>query len=149
MSSPNFGNSLSVLHCEYDFTVQGGGVGDIALSAGDNSTQNAQLPAGATILAICAAVQTAPTSGGGATIMLTTATDAPALAGGLSGALPIAQFAVSNGVNVTGILTNTPLTNPSVNNYMTVAQNVQASVATAALTAGRIHWYILYTNGFI
>jgi len=132
MASPNFGNDLYVIHATYDFTVSGGAVGAIALIGGDG-VATCQIQDGALVLSVTPAVETACTSGGAATIRVDGATS-----GAMTAATGVASYAINAGL---------PLATTGL--YSTAAQALQITIATAALTAGRVHYYFLCTNAFV
>lgn len=113
----------------YDFAVDGGAVGDIALR-GDT------LPSGAIILDSLIDVDTVLTSGGAATVAIKTegAADVNA-ADAISGA-PWSTTGAKRG----------DLTATSAPVKTTAARTITATVATAALTAGKFNVYIWFVE---
>lgn len=126
----------------YDFEVHGGAVSTITLPI--------KVPAGAYIKEAYAAVETAPTSGGSATIALGLNTNTDLL-----GATAIADFAVNTAVpllpNYTealdgnaaagGVISSTPV-------RVTAERQLKVTIGTAALTAGKIIVYMEYFGPF-
>jgi hypothetical protein len=113
----------------YDFAVDGGAVSTIPLR-GDS-----QLPSGVVITNSLIVVQTALTSGGGATVGVSSegASDIAAAAA-ISGAPWSTTGAKRGTLNATA----TPITT-------TAARTISAVIGTAALTAGKFYvlvWYV-------
>lgn len=117
---------------QYDFTNDGGAVGAITL------TNTVSIPAGAVVLASALRVTTAVTSAGSATISVGTT----AGSGAASIAAATAKASLTDDTVVQGIDYST--TKPFV---MTAAGNVNVTVATAAVTAGVVEIFVLYTMG--
>lgn len=114
--------------CLYDFAVDGGAVGDIALR-GDSV-----IPSGAIITDVLIHVDTALTSGGSATVAIKSegAADLNA-ADAISGA-PWSTTGAKRG----------DLTATTAPVKTTAARTVTATVGTAALTAGKFSVYVSY-----
>ncbi len=112
----------------YDFSVDGGAVGDIALR-GDT------IPSGAILVDALVHVDTAVTSGGAATLALK-----------VEGAADVnAADAVSGAPWSTTGPKRTDFTATSAPIKTTAARGIVATVATAALTAGKftaVVWYV-------
>ncbi len=105
----------------YDFAVDGGAVGDIDLTA------TAQIPANAYIFSSVIEVETALNSGGSATVALKVEGAADILAATAYGSSPWSTTGRKSGIPVgTGATTV----------KTTAARKIQATIATAALTAG-------------
>lgn len=119
--------TLLVVRGEYDFAVDGGAVGDIALTAG------APIPSGAYVLGCYIEVDTVPTSGGAATIALKVES-----AGDLQAAAAITGAPWSTAGRKVGSLTLT-----SAPLKTTAARNIVATVGTAALTAGKFRVFVV------
>lgn len=113
--------ALRSVRARYDFAVDGGAVGDIDL------TRSAQIPSGAVILGGFLEVDTAPTSGGSATIAIK-----------VEGAGDIVAAAAIGGApwSTTGRKSVVPVFTGATTVKTTAARKVTATVATAALTAG-------------
>jgi len=112
----------------YDFAVDGGAIGNIPI--------NARIPTGATITHAFYEVITAPTSAGAATLAF--GVDVNDLAG-LKAATPIASYTTGYGdllPDNTAANFTTKTSNP---------RNIIMTVATAALTAGKINVYFTYS----
>lgn len=130
------GNKLSqALGCvvgTYDFSKVGGAVGSFSLKDPDGAA--VKLPANALVLSAFAVVRTLVTSGGSATIALTLNS-----AGDLLAAEAVATFAAAakiQGIPDFGTLADSVLT--------TAERTLTATVATAALTAGKFDVYVFY-----
>ena len=109
-----------VAYFEYDFARDGGAVGDIALR-GDT------IPAGAIVRNGVVHVITAVTSGGAATVALKLQTAGDVLAATAKASLSLAA-----------VLDVVPVDTAATSILTTSALQVVATVATAALTAGKI-----------
>lgn len=112
--------------CTYDYDVHGGAVGAIELPL--------DLPDNAIIWTGVADVVTAPTSGGSATIALgvNTATD-------LKAATAIASW--------TGLVALVPVGSAATAVKLTADRTLTLTIATAALTAGLINFFLQYFEG--
>ncbi len=114
----------------YDFAVDGGAVGDIDL------TSVAQIPANAVITGGFIEVDTALNSGGSATVALKTEGAADLLAATAYGSSPW---------STTGRKSVIPVGTGATTVKTTAARKIQATVATAALTAGAFDVVLFYT----
>ena len=117
-----------VARADYDFSVDGGAVGDITLR-GDT------IPSGAVVVDALLHVETALTSGGAATVAIKTegAADINA-ADAISGA----PWSTTGAKRGDFTATTAPV-------KTTAARSITATVATAALTAGKfavLVWYV-------
>jgi len=114
----------------YDFATDGGAVGAKNLR-GD------ALPSGAVVVSSYVKVETAVTSGGAATVSLgiQTAVDVRAVATDLTTAPSLATTGVKQ-----GLITN------AVSALLTADRHIVATVATAALTAGRFSVFVEYVE---
>lgn len=110
----------------YDFAKHGGAVGDITLD-------DAVLPDNAIITKVFFDVLTAPTSGGAATVAFKVAS-----AGDLKAATAIASW--------TGLVDGVPADTAATMIKLSADQLVKATVAVAALTAGKIKVCIEYVQ---
>lgn len=110
-----------VVRGRYDFAVDGGAVGDIDL------TLEAQIPANAIILGGFVEVDTALTSGGSATVAVKVEGAGDIIAATAFGGAPW---------STTGRKSVVPVFTGATSVKTTAARKVQATVATAALTAG-------------
>jgi hypothetical protein len=115
----------------YDFAVDGGAVGDIDL------TTSAAVPANAIVLGGFVEVDTALTSGGAATVAVK-----------VEGAGDIVAAAAVSGApwSTTGRKDIVPDFTGSAMVKTTAARTVQATVGTAALTAGAFDVVLFYTE---
>lgn len=122
---------LQVVRGRYNFAVDGGAVGDIDL------TTDAQIPANAIILGGFAEVDTVPTSGGSATIAVK-----------VEGAGDIIAAAAISGApwSTTGRKSVVPVFTGATTVKTTAARKIQATVATAALTAGAFDVVLFYVE---
>lgn len=112
----------------YDFAIDGGAVGDIALR-GDS------VPSGAVIVDALILVDTALTSGGSATVAIKTEGAADINAADAFGGAPWSSTGAKRG-DFTA--TTAPITT-------TASRAITATVGTAALTAGKFRvvvWYV-------
>lgn len=114
---------------EYDFAVDGGAVGDIALR-GDT------VPSGAVLLDSLIKVTTALTSGGAATVAIKAESAADVNAADAISGAPWSTTGTKRG-DLTA--TTAPVTT-------TAARTLTATVATAALTAGKFTVAVKYTE---
>lgn len=115
----------------YDFAALGGATGSLTLTAEDGSAQT--IPDNAIITNAYAEVETAVTSGGSATVALGIIANTDAFVG--------ATAKASLGLNVVLNTVNDLPLKPGV------AAPVLATIATAALTAGKIRVYVEYIEG--
>ncbi len=120
-------NRLKSCICYYDFAKEGGAVGDIALRGG-------ALPSGAIVHSGLVTIQTAVTSGGSATVALKLESAGDVLAATAKASL------ISPGVAVVPVITDA-----SKWILTTGAVQVVATVAVAALTAGKLIVELFYT----
>lgn len=118
-----------VMRALYDFSVSGGAVGAISLL--DETGKAAIIPNKAIITNVYIDVLTQPTSGGSATIALgcNTASD-------IKAATAIASY--------TGIVAANPVGTAASAIKMTADRTVTATVAVAALTAGKMYVMVEY-----
>ncbi len=121
--------SVKVARGRYDFAVDGGAVGDIDL------TSSASIPANAYILAGFIEVETALDSGGSATVALKVEGAADLLAATAFGSSPW---------STTGRKSIIPVGTGATSVKTTAARKLQATIATAALTAGVFDLVVLY-----
>lgn len=122
-------NHKHVMRALYDFSVVGGAVSTINLK--DEDGKDAVVPNKAIITSVFIDTLTAPTSGGAATIALgaNSTTD-------LKAATAIASY--------TGIIAGVPVGTAATAVKLTNDRTITATVATAALTAGKIYVLIEY-----
>lgn len=113
----------------YEFALDGGVIGDIALR-GDS------LPLGAVITDVLISVDTAVTSGGSATVALKAESSADLLtAAAISGA----PWSTTGAKRATFVATTAPV-------KTTAKRSITATVATAALTAGKFSVTVTYLD---
>jgi hypothetical protein len=119
----------------YDFSVQGGAVGNIKLL--DDAGNAAYLPTGAVVNRVTAYVVTAVTSGGSATVAATLLS---------SGDLMVATAKASLGIGVfvDGVPVGTAATMKGPVVAGGLGTQLSIDVAVAALTAGKIQFFIHY-----
>lgn len=122
----------NVLKAIYDFSSLGGALGDISLV--DDLGNSAVLPAGAIVMKVLAYVVTGVTSAGAATVALKAATAADLMAATAKATLVAAAL-------VDGVPVNTAATAVGP---LAADTQVKVTVGTAALTAGKIQYFIEY-----
>jgi hypothetical protein len=120
---------------EYDFATDGGAVGSITLRSAGGASLGAGVPAGSVITGGYVEVDTALTSGGSATVAVT-----------LEGAGDLVAAAAISGApwSSTGRKSIIPAGTGATSVKTTVARNLTATVAVAALTAGTFRVVIYY-----
>lgn len=123
-------NRTTLVKVTYDFTVNGGLVSTINLSA-----LSAQIPNNAIVRQCWINTLVAPTSGGSATIALGLNTTVDLLA-----ATAYTSFVTSGNAMLAGIPINTAATMVKA----TAARRITLTIGTAALTAGKIDVYCDY-----
>lgn len=121
-------------HGVYDFSKVGGAVGSFNLVDDDGAT--IKIPADALVLDVFTFVETAVLSGGAATVSLGLETAIDLLAA--TGKASFTLNAALQGVPTTGTL--------SSGIRATVERNLTMAVATAALTAGKLHVFVSYVH---
>jgi hypothetical protein len=124
-------SDLKVARGRYDFAVDGGAAGDIDL------TSSAQIPAGSYITHGFVEVDTAVTSGGAATVAVK-----------VEGAADIVAAAAVSGApwSTTGRKSIVPAATGATSVKTTAARKIQATVATADLTAGAFDVVLFYVT---
>lgn len=120
ITEPEFGGYVKAT---YDFTVHGGAVGDIELDL--------KLPAGAIVYNGFINIVTDPTSGGSATVAIK-----------IEGAADL--LAATAIASVTGQLDTIPDGTAANVVVLTAERKLTVTVATAALTAGKMDVYLQY-----
>lgn len=123
---------LKTLQAEYDFAVDGGAVSDITLRSLAGDIQGNTLPSGAVITGGYLDIETAVTSGGSATVALKAEGAADLLAATAPASL------------TTGRKDIIPDSTGSATVKTTAVRSVVATVATAALTAGKFRVVLFY-----
>lgn len=131
-ASPQWNLMYNTGHALYDFAVDGGAVGVITPS------QGLTLPNKAIIIGGLLDIVTTLTSGGAATIAI--GTSAGSSATSLKAATAVATYAA-------GLLAIVPVYTAASAVKMTAAGNVILTVATAALTAGKMGLQLTYVIG--
>ncbi len=128
----------------FDFSVVGGAIGTLALQ--DEQGVAAVLPVGSLILSVIFDFVTAVTSGGAATVSFgcTSAVDllaatAKASLTGLVAGIPVMTAA-------TAVKVSTGTATLARRNFSVVAQPLTATVATAALTAGKCYVHTVFAR---
>lgn len=136
-------DGVSVQEFLYDFSVDGGAIGEIVLSTKGGYQS---LPEGAVIQSVIAVVETACTSGGSATLSWGNSGDPD----GYHAAVAVASLtgnAIFNEQDATAALlfddTNDHQTYYRVDSTAN-NQNFSVSIATAALTAGKVRFAVQY-----
>jgi hypothetical protein len=133
MSGAKLGTAIEresrALVAQYNFATLGGAIGSVSLL--DVNGNAAVLPTGAVVTSVIIDTITAPTSGGAATIALTSNSAAD-----LKAATAIASY--------TGLIAGIPVGTAATSIKMTADRTVTATIATAALTAGKINVIINY-----
>lgn len=118
---------VKVARAVYDFAVSGGAVGDITL-VGDS------VPNGAIVTDVLLHVNTVPTSGGSATVAVKIQSSADLnSADAISGA----PWSTTGAKRGDFTATTAPI-------LLTADRAITATVATAALTAGKFTVYVMY-----
>lgn len=125
--------TFGLVKCVYDFTKNGGAIG--ALNLPDDHGNQLILPAGTILVRSFLDVITAPTSGGSATV---------ALSSGEGAADVLAATAIAS---VTGFLTGIQDGTTTHMIKLTAPRQVQMTIATAALTAGKFNLFLSFVYG--
>lgn len=121
------------LQAVWDFSSQGGAVGDIELL--DVFGKKAILPSGALIQHVLVNVETLVTSGGAATLAFKAEGAADLL-----GATAVASFSAN--ASLDGVPANTAATLVR----LTAERTLKLTVAVAALTAGKVHVFVEWVS---
>ena len=121
---------LKAAVAEYDFATDGGAVGSITLRSGDSLGN--WIPAGAVITGGYLDVLVAATSGGAATVAITSEGAGDILAAAAVASLTTGRKSLTVAPGSGSVKT-------------TVPRNLVATIATAALTAGRFRLVVHYT----
>ena len=150
MSGMFSNDGVQVQEYVYDFAVDGGSTSaaiDLSAKAGKPT-----LPAGAVVLGVVARVLTSCTSGGSATVSWGPSADADGYSGAAVAVASLAANAVFNGTedgsNPAALLWDNTLDAPKYYPVTATAntQDFTVTIATAALTAGKISFSVLYLN---
>lgn len=124
--------AMNCVHGIWDFSVDGGAVGDFSLKDADGAV--VKVPSGALVLNAIVHVKTACTSGGAATVDVQ-----------LEGANDILAAQAVAGLTLNAKIQGIPDFATLSDSLLTTAERtLQLSVNTAALTAGKIHVYVFY-----
>ncbi len=136
-------NKKHVAEFLYDFAVDGGATGAINLH---EKAGKSVLPVGAVITGVMAKVVTACTSGGAATVTWGNGDDADGYSGATVGVATLVDNYVANGgENDAALLFDTTDYFPKYVNVSTEADGqFILTIATAALTAGKIVFMVSY-----
>lgn len=120
---------------EYDFVVDGGAVSTIPLRTPGGSALGSEIPAGSVIMGGYIEVDTAVTSGGGATVALNS-----------EGAGDLQAAAAVSGApwSTTGRKDIVPDATGSTTVKTTAKRTLAATIATATLTAGKFRVVVFY-----
>lgn len=114
---------------QYNFATLGGAIGSVTLL--NVNGEQAFLPSGAVVTSVMIDTLTALTSGGSATVALTAQS-----AGDLRAATAFGSY--------TGVIAGVPVKTAATSIKLTADRAVQATIATAALTAGKFNVLIEY-----
>lgn len=125
------------VRCTYDFANQGGAIGALNLASATTDALNkpktsCMIPKGAIVMEVLVDTVTALTSGGSATLALSTGQSA----NDILGATGYASY--------TGILAGTPVGTAATAIKMTADRTPTVTIATAAVTAGKFYVIINY-----
>lgn len=134
---------VNVQEYVYDFAVDGGAEGEIFLSSKDGYQP---LPVGAIVLGVIAKVETACTSGGSATVAWGNDDDPDGYSGTGIAVASLTANAVFNGHDNAAALLWDDTNDHAIYPYVADEDDGEFSVtiATAALTAGKIRFNVLY-----
>lgn len=127
--------NLKTAQGEYDFAVDGGAVGTITLRQGGGTTLPNLIPNGAIIMGGYIEVDTPVTSGGAATVAVSS-----------EGAGDLQAAAAVSGApwSTAGRKSITPAFTGAASVKTTAARSLAIAVATAALTAGKFRVVVWY-----
>ncbi len=119
------------IKCVYDFAKKGGAIGAIVLV--DEQGMACKIPNKAIVRDVLIDVITAPTSGGSATIAIG------------SGTMSASNFKAATAIaSYTGLVAGIPIGSAATAVKMTSDQSPKITIATAALTAGKLNVHIKY-----
>lgn len=127
----------------YDFDVDGGAVGAIALSSKDNKSV---LPVGAVVKRVTALVKTAFTSGGSATLAWGNTDDADGYSGAAIAVASLTAGALFNGYDNGAALLWDDTNDHPIDVYVADAADgaFSVTIGTAAMTAGKAVFMVEY-----
>lgn len=136
-------NELNLQQYTYDFSVDGGAAGAIQLA---NKNNKDPIPTGAIVKSVTAWVETACTSGGSATVIWGNGADADGYSGATIAVASLTANAVFNGWDNGAALLWDDTNDHQIPYYVSSAANgaFTFTIATAALTAGKIHFFVEY-----
>lgn len=126
---PRIKDAVLTARAHYDFAVDGGTVGDIAL-------RGEKIPSGAVITDVLIHVDTAPTSGGAATVAIKSESAADLQSAAAISGAPWSTTGAKRGT--------LDADQPPVKT--TAERTITATVATAALTAGKLSVLVTYVE---
>lgn len=126
---------LHVMKAVYDFTVVGGGIGDVLLKDADG--KDAVIPKDAIITKVIVNSLRDLSSTGSATVALKLQTAAD-----LKAAVTYASYS-----SATPIIAGVPVDTAATMFKLTAQRQVKATIATASLTAGKFNAYVEYYLG--
>lgn len=127
-------HKVHVLRAVYDFSKQGGAVGIVNLQ--DEDGKDAVLPKGAIIKQVICHVITAVTSGGAATVSL-----------GANTAVDLLAATAKATFSLDALVAGIPVSTAATSVRTTAKEALTASIAVAALTAGKIECFNEYFLG--
>lgn len=122
---------VTCLKATYDFAVGGGAVADIVMK--DQDGADAVIPSGAIITHVLIDVRTAVLSGGNATVAIKA-----------EGAADLLGATAKASLTLNAFLDGVPVSSAATAVRLTADRTIKATVAVAALTAGKIDAYITY-----
>jgi hypothetical protein len=128
-------DALKTAQGEYDFAVDGGAVGAIALRCSSGEVMGSEIPAGSVVVSGYIEVDTAVTSGGSGTVAVS-----------IEGAGDLLAAAAVAGApwSTTGRKSVIPVGSGATTVKTTAKRVITATVATAALTAGKFRVVLFY-----
>lgn len=141
MGIANFGKQVQ--EYEYDFSVDAGAIGAISLHSKDNKSV---IPAGAIIVSVRALVLSALTSGGSAVLSWGNGDDADGYSGVALAVAGLGADVVKNGWDNGAVLLWDDTNDHMIDVYVADAAAGQMifTIATAALTAGKVKFLVEY-----
>ena len=138
-----FSNEKHVQEYVYDFAVDAGATGELNLETKANKSE---IPVGAVITAVKAIVLTTCTSGGSATVAWGNETDEDGYSGAAIAVASLTAGAVFNGWDNAAALLWDDTNDHPIDLYVAAAADgeFKMTIATAALTAGKISFMVEY-----
>jgi hypothetical protein len=131
LAANNAGGRAFTVSALYDFSVQGGAIGTVSLGV--------SLPIKAIVLEVVSDVVTAPTSSG--------STGTIALAVPTEGVLNTALAANGSASTTVPVYHSPNSASPALPKKCAAARNLSVTIATAAVTAGKIRYIVRYVLG--